>query len=107
MFIQSEVGQGRALNASEGLLTYPKIINFEKHLAGINEYKRELNDKEFNILAKRVLEIKDKATYDQAYAIMTSKDALVLGGHIEYRLPEDAKIKEAVKGKYPEKVISK
>lgn len=103
MFIQTEVGD-KALNASDGLLESPKVISLSKHMASLKEYKRELTDKELGTLAKRVLTITDKASYDQAYEIMTSKEANVLGGQIEYRMPEDIKIKDSMPSKYPEKV---
>ena len=103
MFIQTEVGD-KALNASDGLLEVPKIINFSKHLAGLKEYKRELTEQELGTLAKRVLTIKDSASFDEAHSIMNSKEAQVLGGQIEWRMPDDLKIKEPMPSKYPEKV---
>ena len=104
MYIQSEVG-GKALNASDGILEVPKIINLNSHLSAIKQYKRGLTDKETDLLARRTLTIKDKDSYDQAHNIITSKDAIMLGGQIEYRMPIDMEVQKAIDSKYPEKVV--
>ena len=106
MYIQSEIG-GKALNASDGILEVPRIINLNNYLSAIKQYKRDLTDKETDLLARRTLVIKDKDSYDMAHDIITSKDAIMLGGQLEYRLPIDMEVQKAIPSKYPEKVEAK
>lgn len=104
-YIYSEVGD-KALNASDGLLEIPKVINLGKHLKEIKEYKRQLNDKEIDLLARRTLTVRDKASYDQFVSLINSKDVLILNGTIEYRLPQDVEVGKNLALKQPQKVVS-
>lgn len=101
MYIRAELGD-KALNASDGILEAPRRIDLTKHLAQIKEYKRTLTANETNLLAKRSHTIHDKASYEQAVAIMTNKDAIVLGGTIEWRLPSDMDVAKPMASKYPD-----
>lgn len=103
MYIQSEC-RDKVLNASDGILEIPKVIDFEKHLSGIKAYKRTLNDNEVQLLAKVTHYIKSKETFDQALQILNDKNMQVMAGQVEYiNLATVAEIKQSKESKYPEK----
>ena len=91
---------GDCLNASDGILETPRVINFDKYLSNIKHYKRQLTDKELGLIAKRTLPINSSDTFGQAKQLMEDPNAIIISGQIEFLLKEDENLINAVVGKY-------
>ena len=83
MYIRSEVGQ-KCLNASDGILEVPKVIDLKERLLSIKKYKRELTNVESNSISTMNHRIYDDKSFNDAVEIMKSEDMLVNTGNLVY-----------------------